>query len=49
MADIGSVGSLATELLSLLGTGPLLAELLAGRAIAIGHAPAMAGVVLPAA
>jgi hypothetical protein len=39
---------LPTELLTLLAPGTLLAELLAGRPVAIGHAAAMAGVVLPA-
>ncbi len=49
LTDVGPVGRLAAELLALLGAGTLLAELLAGRAVAIGHAAAMAGVVLPAA
>src|SRR5262249_829527 len=42
-----AVGDLAAELLALLGAGPVLAELLARRLIAIGDAAAMAGIVLP--
>src|SRR5262249_42291387 len=46
-AGLRAVGNLATELLALFGARPVLAELLTRRPIAIGDAPAVAGIVLP--